>query len=1142
MLLRPGQRSGGMLFVVLGLLLGGIDAEAAPPEPPGEVGKAKVGAGRVVGASDEGIKALRTIRVPEGLKAELVAAEPLLANPVAFTIDEAGKIYVAETFRHTDGVTDTRSHMNWLDADLASRSVEERDAMFFKYLSKEVLDGFQVESERVSLLVDTDGDGKMDRSTVFADGFGKLADGIGAGVLARKGDVFYTCIPSLWKLRDTNGDGVADVRTPLQTGYGVHVAFLGHDLHGLRFGPDGLLYFSVGDRGMNVKTPDGKSVIRTDTGVVLRCNPDGTNLEIFATGLRNPQELAFDEFGNLFTGDNNSDSGDKARWVYLVEGSDSGWRIGYQYIEVPNSRGPWNSEKLWYPQFQGQAAYLVPPIANLADGPSGLTYHPGTSRLGESARGKFFMADFRGASGQSGVRSFGVKPKGAGFELVDSKQYVWSILATDVDFGPDGALYISDWVQGWSKPGKGRIYRISETSTVAEAEVREVQTLIREGFDGKSAAELVTLLGHADMRVRQEAQFSLASRANEAIPAFAGALAGDRRMARVHAVWGLGQVGREKPEALKPVVEVLKDADPEIRAQAARVVGDAHLGDATDPLISLLADPSDRVRSLAAIALGKLGGDHRVIAPVLSMLKVNGDKDPVLRHAGVMALAGVSQADALAEAEADPSASARMGVLLSYRRSGNPRIAAFLGDSDLLLVLEAARAINDVPIPGATAPLAALAARPTNFELASRRVVNANLMPITPETDLAREALFRRVVNANLTLGTSEAALALVALAAHIGTPESIRIDAIEALGVWAKPSGRDRVTGLWRPIAERSAEPASKALASSAADLLRDRSSKVVRATAEAIGRLKIRGKSSALASLVTSGKPPAASDEVRATALRALAELDGPDLGAAVAFAVADPSDVVRSEGIALLGRLSPDLAVETLGGVLEGGKTSDKQSAIAALGRLKTPEASKVLSGWLDRWDTGRVPAELELDLADAVKQSGNAALAEALVRIDAKRSKDDPLSAYRECLVGGNSGRGRSIFLQKAEASCLRCHKVEGGGGEVGPNLDGIAKKVDRRHLLEAIVLPNAKIAEGFETLVVALADGQVVTGILRKEDSTTLTLITPEAKLVDIKKADVEERTRGASAMPTDVVTKLSKAEIRDLVEYLGGLK
>src|SRR5439155_10478022 len=166
-------------------------------------------------------------------------------------------------------------------------------------------------SERLRLIEDRDGDGKADHATVFAEGFNAPLDGIGAGVLARQGDVWYANIPNLWLLRDTNGDGVADVRKSLHYGFGVRVGFLGHDLHGLHFGPDCKIYFSSGDRGPNVKLADGRTVGNPDTGCVFRCNPDGSELELFAFGLRNPQDLVFDQYGNLFTGDNNSDSGDQ---------------------------------------------------------------------------------------------------------------------------------------------------------------------------------------------------------------------------------------------------------------------------------------------------------------------------------------------------------------------------------------------------------------------------------------------------------------------------------------------------------------------------------------------------------------------------------------------------------------------------------------------------------------------------------------------------------------------------------------------------------------------------------------------------------------------------------------------------------------
>ena len=218
----------------------------------------------------------------------------------------------------------------------------------------------------------------------------------------RGNDLYYTCIPKLWKLVDNDGDGKVDERVVMSDGYGVRVAFRGHDLHGLVMGPDGRLYFSIGDRGYHVTTKDGRVLADPASGAVFRCETDGTGLQVYASGLRNPQELAFNDLGDLFTVDNNSDSGDQARIVHLLEGGDSGWRMYYQYLP---DRGPFNRERIWEPFHEAQPASIVPPIANLTDGPSGLAYYPGTG-FGDQLKDKFLICDFRGGPANSGVRSF----------------------------------------------------------------------------------------------------------------------------------------------------------------------------------------------------------------------------------------------------------------------------------------------------------------------------------------------------------------------------------------------------------------------------------------------------------------------------------------------------------------------------------------------------------------------------------------------------------------------------------------------------------------------------------------------------------------------------------------------------------------
>ncbi|MFM7751610.1 MAG: PQQ-dependent sugar dehydrogenase, partial [Opitutaceae bacterium] len=330
-----------------------------------------------------------------------------------------------------------------------------------------------IEGEIVRLVEDTDGDGRADRSVIYADGFNSPLDGIGSGILARRGEVWFTNIPSVWRFQGANR---AESRTEISRGYGVRFNFTGHDLHGLVFGPDGKIYFSNGDRGATVRTKEGATLAVPDEGAVFRCNPDGSALELFATGLRNPQSLVFNEVGDLFTGDNDCDNGDEERFVHVVEGGDSGWRVGYQFAPLGKA-GPWNTEKIWHPRHAGQPAYIVPPICNVEDGPSGIEYYPGTG-LNPSYRGHFFMTHFKGSASSSGVYTYTLKPKGASYEINEAKPFLTSALPTDVKFGPDGRLYTADWATGWPKSKRGRIYAISDPKHAKDPLVLETKALI----------------------------------------------------------------------------------------------------------------------------------------------------------------------------------------------------------------------------------------------------------------------------------------------------------------------------------------------------------------------------------------------------------------------------------------------------------------------------------------------------------------------------------------------------------------------------------------------------------------------------------------------------------------------------------------
>jgi len=736
---------------------------------------------KIEAASAQGQEAIAQFRVPSGMEVQLWAAEPDLANPVAFDVAADGRVYVAETFRQeTEGVPDNRSHPEFLEEDLRTVTVEQRGENYLKN-HPALLQEWTDQEERIRVLWDEDGDGRAETSRVFARGFSDLLDGTGAGVLAVDRDVYFTCIPKLWKLTDADRDGVAEDGLALHHGYGPRIAFRGHDLHGLVIGPDQKLYFSVGDRGYHVLSPERKLLSDPGRGGVFRCNLDGTELEVFAHGLRNPQELAFDDYGNLFTVDNNCDAGDRARLIYLVEGGDSGWSMNFQYL---NDRGPWMPEGWWQPrdQVQDQAAFLNPPLINITSGPSGFAHYPGVG-LPEKYANSFFVCDFTGGSGSSGIRRFTLEPDGAGWKVNHQEEFWWGMLTTDLCFGPDGALWALDWVEGWTGAGKGRIYR----GVFAESQTdlaRETAALLAADFTNRDLEELGAYLGHPDRRVRLKAQFALVARGaeenlrkaalaeEEALARIASVLGAawlpnaQGKLRRVHAIWGLIQ--------LRKVADlgILLDArDPELRAQAARAFGEAGDGSQNVRLTALLADSDPRVRYHAAMALAKTGKPDAVPA-LLEMLAAAGDQDPWLRHAGAAALAALRSPSEIARLAKEPDASARIAALLALRSLRAPEAADFLADLDARIASEAARAIWDRRIEAAYPGLADLAPR-------------AHELP---------QPLARRALAAANYLGRAQDAEAILAFVQREGADEKLHEDCVEYVREWTAPKEFDRI------------------------------------------------------------------------------------------------------------------------------------------------------------------------------------------------------------------------------------------------------------------------------------------------------------------------------------------------------------
>lgn len=1038
----------------------------------------------------------------------------LVVNPVSMSIDDSGKLFVTQTNRITiDAISPNRIGLSNRE-DLMMNSVQDRvDTL--KRIAGDQLSAWSTVSESIRVFEDQNNDGKADRSVVYADYFNDLADMIGAGIVTKDDEVYFTCSPNLWKLkRELTPEGRTELhRKVLITGFSPRFSGVGHGLHGLIWGPDGKLYFTVGDSGMNVKTKDA-SIRMVDSGAVLRCEPDGSQLEIVATGLRNPEELAFNQFGDLFTADNDQDPGDQTRWIHIVEGGDYGWRNGI----LPLNKSPWLREKLWTPYWSGQPAYIVPPVAILPTnlGPCGLTYYPGIG-FPKEFNDTFFLCNFGYSEAESGVQTIQVKSKGASYEMIHFRNLIQGLVPTDVEFSWKGEMYISRWEEGGHPSNNGRIERLWYPEYVRPESSLKNTVLSRAVVDRESIGKLIELLASDDQRVRFRAQYRLVDFDEAIKPLIDVARKSTNRIARIHAIWALERMNRRKPDILGFLVELLHDRDSEIRSQIARALGNGGVRSALDSLISSLNDDEPRVQFQAAIALGKLG-DKKGFEPIIQLIKHNADRDPVLRHATIMGLSGIADWDKMDQNASNSNASVRLAILLTYRRLKSKNVDRFLTDPNQFIKVEASRAVVDVPIPSAAPRLAEL--------------LNEQSQP---------DGLIRRSLAACNLIGGDDDMRRIALFAARTDVDDAYRVEAIELLRNWFKPDPFNIVTGTRQDVKPRTSIGGYSIIRSIIPSFVQKPTDAIARATISLIESTGFIDDGNILEQLA---KNDDLTVETRRDALRLMTKSKNNQTKLQIKKLIYDDNPFIKVEAVRFLIDDQLQYAVQVLRELTNHPLVQVRQKAWEVLGDVPGNVADEMLIQGLDDLVKGRIDVAMEIEIVESAKKRTSTLVSFALKRYYSERLLlNDPVQSRRSALRGGNAIQGEAIFTNgSGETACPRCHSIQYRvtGGHVGPDLAGLGLRHDRHYILESLVAPGRVVSKGYESTVLALSDGRIISGVIQREDDTELILLV-DGRSIKVLKNDIEDRKAGKSAMPEDITKNYSDRDLRDLVEFLSSL-
>jgi putative membrane-bound dehydrogenase-like protein len=553
-------------------------------------------------------------KAPPGFKVSLFAAPPQVGYPVTVSVASDGAVYVA---------------------------VDEQGSL-----------GRTPGGGRVMRCVDQDGDGKADRVNIFA----KMDHP--RGVIAQDGKVWVLHPPTLSVFRDVNGDGVSDWQEVLVSGLTTSLIDErggDHTTNGIRMGIDGWIYIAVGDYGFHkAKGKDG-TMLSQRGGGILRVRPDGTELEVFAIGLRNPFAIAIDSYLNLFTRDNTNDGGGwDVRVSHLMQTADYGY--SQRFANFPDE--------------------IMPPLGTYGQGggTGALSLHD--ERWPEAYRGALLTGDW----GRSEVYSHDLKADGASFRANQSV-FLSIPRPTGMDIGADGRLYVASW-----RGGEASVYvgpQVGFVACVAPPGWSPTPSLSPRRLE---LAELIGELCGPNAPSRFDCQREILRRGtSQATTRALTELASDASSpvhGRVAALFALKQLDGVRSHG---VLQMLV-ADPALREFALRALADRRTElDGVDaaPFRATLGDPSPRVRAQALIGLGRLGDVAAAPAiipltarpsgsPMPSKRPVNAQPEPdrAIPHLATRALVLLRAVNACLDAVDGPY---REGALRALRSMHDPQ-------------------------------------------------------------------------------------------------------------------------------------------------------------------------------------------------------------------------------------------------------------------------------------------------------------------------------------------------------------------------------------------------------------------------------------------------------------------------------------